>query len=75
MGTKNHPGAYDCYDKADSDEPMFVLLARDPEAPELVRQWARLRHARGADRLKTLEAYRCATAMDVWLRSKNKGKT
>lgn len=29
MGTKNNPGAFDCYANAEPDEPMFVLLARD----------------------------------------------
>jgi hypothetical protein len=40
MGTKRNPGQYDCYAKAEPDEPMFVLLARDPTAPQLVRDWA-----------------------------------
>ncbi|HAW11807.1 MAG TPA: aspartate decarboxylase, partial [Chloroflexi bacterium] len=30
MGTKNNPGKFDCYDDAHPDEPMFVLLGRDP---------------------------------------------
>jgi hypothetical protein len=30
MGTKSNPGPFDCYAKAEPDEPMFVLLARDP---------------------------------------------
>jgi hypothetical protein len=30
MGTKNNPGSYDGHKAAESDEPMFVLLARDP---------------------------------------------
>lgn len=44
MSTKeeeNKPGG--CYYKAEPDEPMFVLLARDPLAPNLVEQWAFLR--------------------------------
>jgi hypothetical protein len=43
MGTKNNPGAYDCYANAEPDEPMFILLARDPSAPWLVKAWAALR--------------------------------
>lgn len=43
MGTKNDPGRFDCYKAAGPDEPMFVLLARDPTAPSLVRAWAALR--------------------------------
>jgi hypothetical protein len=43
MGTKNNPGKFDCYDDAHPDEPMFVLLGRDPAAGSLVRLWARRR--------------------------------
>jgi hypothetical protein len=43
MSTKNNPGEWDCYSKAEPDEPMFVLLARDESAHLLVLAWA---HAR-----------------------------
>ena len=43
MGTKNNPGAFDCYANAEPDEPMFVLLGRDPLAPFLVSIWAKVR--------------------------------
>lgn len=43
MGTKNNPGSYDCYANAEPDEPMFVLLARDQSAPDIVRMWAQYR--------------------------------
>jgi hypothetical protein len=43
MGTKLKPSAYDGYAKAESDEPMFILLARDPLAPILLNLWADLR--------------------------------
>lgn len=43
MGTKNEPGVFDCYENAEPDEPMFVLLARDPFASELVKIWSLLR--------------------------------
>lgn len=43
MGTKRHPAPNDCYAKAEPDEPMFTLLARDPLAPDLIRLWAALR--------------------------------
>lgn len=42
MGTKNNPGAFDCYEKAEPDEPMFVLLARDPRAAHMTELWAAL---------------------------------
>ena len=40
MGTKADPGRYDCHAAAADDEPMFVLRANDPLAPDLVRAWA-----------------------------------
>lgn len=46
MGTKNQPGAFDCYEHALPDEPIFVLLARDRCAPEIVRVWATMRENR-----------------------------
>jgi len=64
MGTKNNPGKYDCYDKAEPDEPMFVLLARDPVASTLVRIWILI--SRGMNKAKFAEAEACADAMDTW---------
>lgn len=75
MGTKNNPGKYDCYDKADPDEPLFVLRAKDPTAPDLVRLWVDTR--RNEARIQGLkidpeyedkleEALSCARAMEVW---------
>lgn len=66
MGTKNNPGSYDCYANAEPDEPMFILLARDPVAPLLVRWWAELRHDIAIEKLS--EAIDCADAMNVWRR-------
>jgi len=43
MGTKNNPGQFDCYAKALPDEPMFVLLGRDPLAGFLTSIWAKMR--------------------------------
>jgi hypothetical protein len=40
MGSKNEPGKYDCYANALPDEPMFILLARDPDFYRLVNEWA-----------------------------------
>lgn len=76
MGTKSEPSAFDCYTKAEPDEPMFILLARDPQAPDLVRQWARDRHfsAQGEEGQQVNEALLCAGAMDVW-RAKNRPAT
>lgn len=60
MGTKANPGEYDCYDKAEPDEPMFVLLARDLAQ---VSEWP---GAVGAQDPKLEEAWACADAMDRW---------
>lgn len=74
MGTKNNPGAYDCYESADPDEPMFVLLARDPLASEVVRMWAKTysllagRDPTPKQNAKINEAYTCADSMDKWHR-------
>lgn len=66
MGTKNHPGAFDCYANAHPDEPMFILLARDRHAPLLVGLWARLRELSGEDPAKVAEARQCWAAMIEW---------
>lgn len=69
MGTKNNPGDFDCYRAADPDEPMFVLLGRDPLAAGLVREWADQREAVALTPRqfsKVVEARRCADMMDVW---------
>jgi hypothetical protein len=66
MGTKNNPGTFDCWANAEPDEPMFVLLGRDPDAPPLVRRWAHEREARGEDAAKVTEAMACADAMETW---------
>ena len=70
MGTKQDPGEYDCYEKAEPDEPMFVLLARDPVAAFLVREWAELRRLLDVpnDAGKQDEALICAMDMERWRR-------
>lgn len=80
MGTKNAPAPFDCYANALPDEPMFVLLARDPHAPALVRLWAALRRVdieagvRPASDLPMVEeAYGNACDMAEW-RHDNDGK-
>lgn len=66
MGTKLKPGQFDCYENAAPDEPMFVLLARDPLAPILVRLWADLRKHAAGNPSKVAEAQTCATDMETW---------
>jgi hypothetical protein len=73
MGTKNNPGAFDCYSKALPDEPMFVLLARDPKAPQIIRKWVKRRtqliaagDAPASDIEMLTEAKKCAKDMEAW---------
>ncbi len=73
MGTKNNPGEFDCYFKAMPDEPMFILLARDNDAPLCVRTWAYYREMSIAlgqrpksDLVMVAEARACADAMERW---------
>lgn len=80
MASKNNPGKWDCYANALADEPMFILLARDPYAPDLVEEWAaqRQRDIESGERPDTdwpmvHEAYQCATDMQAW-RDANDGK-
>ena len=73
MGTKNNPGKYDCYANAHPDEPMFVLLGRDPWAASLVRLWAEAREMRDKSDPKAAEARECADDMIMWCLGLNKG--
>lgn len=80
MGSKNNPGDFDCYGNALPDEPMFILLARDPMGPKLVDDWAADRMRAVMLRMRPLEdlkmvdeAQRCAKAMREW-RAANEGK-
>jgi hypothetical protein len=73
MGSKNEPGQFDCYANALPDEPMFVLLARDPSAPDLIDQWATIRQGQiykglrpQSDQALVDEAIQCAANMRYW---------
>jgi hypothetical protein len=66
MASKNNPGAYDCYQNAEPDEPLFVLLGRDKHAPALVWLWAVLRELDGEDPAKVAEARECVDDMIEW---------
>lgn len=80
MSTKENPGAFDCYAKALPDEPMFVLLARDPDFQRFVREWALNRELAvvcgerpQSDMAMVQEALDCAIAGAFW-RRQNYGK-
>lgn len=78
MGTKNHPGQFDCYANAHPDEPMFVLLGRDPAAALAVTFWraVKMEMRKNGDSditdEKLDEARECSVAMEWW--AKREGK-
>lgn len=56
-----------CLNKARDDERLFVLLARDEDAPETIRFWIAKRIKRGKnkpDDQKMIEAEECARLME-----------
>jgi len=58
---------FSCINKAEDDEPIFVLLARDRMAPKVVRAWVHEARAHGEkDEEKLAEATACAYAMEQW---------
>lgn len=78
MGSKNKPGKFDCYANAHPDEPMFVILGRDPTAYLLVTFWIKLKlkmKGRGTSRIsdaKIQEALSCAAALERWAKEQGK---
>jgi hypothetical protein len=67
MGTKRNPGPYGCYSRAEPDEPVFVLLGRDPVASVVVKIWADLREQLGKTEAEVIhEARVCAVDMILW---------
>lgn len=55
-----------CLSKAGDDEPLFVLRAKDPLAPTVVRAWASTATLADLHAEKLDEALECADAMDEW---------
>lgn len=72
MSTKNSPGKFDCYAAAQPNEPMFILLGRDPFAAQLVQLWAEAREQSGEDPEKVAEARESAQRMYDWCVSQGK---
>lgn len=69
--TKNNPGKFDCYANAEPDEPMFVLLGRDPAAGLVVTFWNAIRAEMKGISTEDLdekgnEAADCAQLMESW---------
>lgn len=80
MGTKLTEMRDGCFHKALDDEPMFVLLARDPAAPNHVRTWAAMRKQEvqegkrpSSDLAQIQEAEHLADRMEHW-REANDGR-
>lgn len=79
MGTKLQELRSGCFAKAMDDEPMFVLLARDVHAPDLVQKWADNREHEiqmgrkpASDMAAVAEARQSAELMRTW-RDENDG--
>jgi hypothetical protein len=73
MGTKLQELRDGCFARAMDDEPMFVLLARDDQAPARVREWATQRRADislgrkpSSDLEQVNEAFQLADRMETW---------
>lgn len=78
MGTKNNPGEFDCYANAEPDEPIFILLGRDPVASIVIRIWVSLRDKYYGDSIsdddlnKRFEALQTADIFEEWAKTKGK---
>jgi len=71
MPTKQNPGVFDCYKAAMIDEPIFVILGRDPAGPATLRFWVEERARQGKvvseeDRARLGAAIEEATEMLTW---------
>lgn len=55
-----------CLNKADLDEPIFVLRGKNKLAPALVRLWANLAALHGCGTDKISEARHLADLMESW---------
>lgn len=65
--TEELKNPHSCINKAHESEMVFVLLARDPVAPILIREWVKMRVAIGKnkpDDAQILEALQCADTME-----------
>lgn len=73
MGTKENPSKFDCYSNAKPDEPMFVLLGRDPCAWILVMAWCWMREKNGESREVLDEARVAAESLREYAEKLGKG--
>lgn len=54
-----------CLNKADSEEPLFVLRAKDPMAPMAIRHWVTMSLTNHSNE-KIVEAIDLAEQMEKW---------
>jgi len=66
MSTKNTQSLDSCYNRADGDEPMFVLLGRDPCAAFTVLFWSKMRLLIEGPSDQISEAQTCAEQLRDW---------
>ena len=58
-----------CLNKADADEPVFILRAKDPIAPVVVDFWAMLaEHVEAHELSKQADAHIVSIQMQTWRR-------
>lgn len=63
-----------CLGRSQDDEPVFVLVARDKYASQMVRRWALTVETDHGESAKTLEAYELADRMEAWREAHGGGK-
>lgn len=56
-----------CLSRSAPNEPVFVLVARDPHAPQAIRHWIAMSMDRQPPE-KIEEAYKLANQMEEWKR-------
>lgn len=59
-----------CLNKALPEEPLFVLLGRDPVAPELIKMWVKLRIEKGLNRPTDLQIQGALRAANIMARER-----
>jgi hypothetical protein len=70
MWSKTKPGPFDRYTAAEPEEPIFVLLGRDPVASLLVSLWIGVHDVMGDNPPDAvLDAMQCSLAMEQWART------
>lgn len=74
MSTKSNPGSFNCYDRAEPDEPLFTLLGRDPAASFAVALWVRVRTMMFGGSEQVAEAAGCSEQMRDWALRLGKGE-